>query len=284
MAIGFALQQAPEQLGSQAEAAKGALASSIESQKASISARIERARGQARGDAAAARSEVLAQAESFIAEVEAQTSAAIESLTATHGETMGAVVDLETTTLDTINQVYATGRTDLEGLGTIVGDECTAVGNTFAATYRGFRHCTENGFWDGDLSERRSMAQENAAHSTAKGFHDRLIESARTRAKEITKAGRKKDRCSVIAAGASARDTLDSQLAALTTAPQTASDGAIEQAGSARDALASSINSSPGSTPRQPDAQEHDQRQAADDAGFTQHVLRGADLPVLMAH
>ena len=43
---------------------------------------------------------------------------------------------------------------------------------------------------------------------------------------------------------------------------------------SARDALVSSINSSLGSTLGQLDAQEHDQRQAADDAGYTQQVLQ----------
>jgi phytoene synthase len=34
-----------------------------------------------------------------------------------------------------------------------IGGECTTIGATFASTYRGFGHCTENGFWDGDLSD-----------------------------------------------------------------------------------------------------------------------------------
>lgn len=273
-AIAFATNQAPVQLGSQADAAKSELAASIEGQKAIISGRIDVARGQARADAAMARREVLAQADAFVADVEEQTTTAIEALTETHGDAMGQVDELETSTLEAINQLYADGRTDLEGLGTAVGDEATATGEEFANTYKGFRHCTENGFWDGDLSERRSIAQEKAARETAKGYHDRIVESARKRAREITRAGRKKDRCAVIAAATGARDALDQQLTAVVDALERARESTIQQAGRTRDSLIASIDDSLAATLRQLDQQEHDQRQAANDTGYLQQVLQ----------
>jgi len=87
---------------------------------------------------------------------------------------------VETSTLEKVNQIYAEGRTKLAGLGTTVGNECTATGERFATVYEGFEHCTENGFWDGDLSERRAYAQAKAARKTAKGFHDRMVDAARS--------------------------------------------------------------------------------------------------------
>jgi hypothetical protein len=272
--IAFVSLEVPEQLGARAESAKADIAASIESQKASISARIEAARGQARADAAVARQQVMLQADAFVADVEVQTGGAIETLTAAHTDAMGRVADLETSTLDRVNQIYANGRTDLEGLGPTIGAEATATGETFAAQYRGFRHCTENGFWDGDLSERRSEAQENAARSVVSGYHDRIVESARKRAREITRAGRKEDRCTVIAAASAARDSLDRQLADLITALEGARDQSIQQAESTRDSITASIDDSLATTLRQLDQQEYDQRQAADDTGYLQQVLQ----------
>jgi len=273
-AVALAAQQVPNQLGAEAEAAKTQIAASMEGQKAAISARIGRARGQARTNAAMARRAVRAQAAIFMAEVEAMTATAIASLSKTQQQTMGKVDALETTTLDSVNQIYADGRSDLEGLGTTIGNECTAKGEEYAATYRGFRHCTENGFWDGDLSERRSEAQENAAREVAKGYHDRMVEAAHKRAREVTRAGRKSDRCSVIASAGQARDTLDTQLTKLTAAMQTIRDAAMSQAQTARDGIISSIDSSLAATLRQLDQQEHDQRQAVDDTGYMQQVLQ----------
>jgi hypothetical protein len=273
-AIAAAAEQVPDQLGAAAESAKAQIGASIETQKPAISGRIERARGQARVDAAMARRAVMQQTEAFVADARAQTAGAIESLTTTHRETMGQVNELETGTLDKVNEIYGDGQTDLEALGTTIGGECTAKGEEYANIYSGFRHCTENGFWDGDLSERRSMAQENAARSVAKSYHDRIVESAKKRAREVIKSGRKSDRCSIITSASQSRNTLDDQLSNLTSALETARDAAVQQAGSTRDGLIASIDSSLASTLRQLDRQEHDQRQAADDTGYLQQVLQ----------
>jgi hypothetical protein len=272
--IDFAMHDAPDQLGAQAEAAKAQIASSIEAQKSAISERIEQARGAARTAAAIARQEVMLQAEAFVADVEAQTAAAIEGLTATHTDTMGQVDDLETATLDGVNDIYAQGRTDLEGLGTTIGGECVTVGESYATRYAGFRHCTENGFWDGDLSERRSMAQEKAAREEGQAYNERLTEAARKRAREVTRAGRKEDRCAVIASATNARDTLDQTLTALVGALESARETTIQQAGAARDSIIASIDGSLSSTLGQLDQQEYSQRQAANDAGYTQQVTQ----------
>ena len=273
-AIASASEQVPDRLGEQAETGKAQIASSIEAQKNAISASVERARGQARVDAAVARRAVSSQASSFISTVQADTARAIETLTATHASTTEQVNGLETSTLEKVNQIYAEGRTKLAGLGTTVGNECTATGERFATVYEGFEHCTENGFWDGDLSERRAYAQAKAARKTAKGFHDRMVDAAKKRASEVTKAGRKENRCAVIATARQARETLDQHLANLTTALQAARDGAIQQAGITRDSLIASIDNGFISTLRQLDQAEHDQRQAADDTGYMQQVMQ----------
>ena len=273
-AIATASQQVPDQLGLAAESAKMQIAASIETQKLAISARIAQARRLARSDAADAKTQVRQQADSFIADVRSQTTTAIESLTSVQVEAMGQVNDLETGSLDEVSRVYADGRTRLEGLGTTVGDECTATGEQFASTYATFRHCTENGFWDGDLSQRRSIAQEDAARETAQGYHDRMVDSARRRAREITRAGRKADRCKVIASANAARDTLTEQLAALATALETARDGAIQAAEAARDGLVASIDSQLAANLRTLDRQEREQRQTANDTGYLQQLLQ----------
>jgi hypothetical protein len=273
-AIAFAMHDAPAQLGAQAEAAKANIAASIEAQKSAISERIEQARGAARTAAAMARQEVMLQADAFAADVDAETTAAIEALTTSYVDMMGQVDDLETTTLDSVNEIYATGRTDLEGLGTTIGGECLTVGETYATQYATFRKCTKNGFWDGDLSERRSMAQEKAAREEAKAYNERLTEAARKRAREVTRAGRKEDRCSVIASASTARDTLDQTLTALVGALESARETTIEQAGVARDSIIASIDGSLASTLRQLDQQEYSQRQAANDTGYAQQVTQ----------
>jgi hypothetical protein len=273
-AIAIAADAVPAQLGAQAEAAKASLAASLESQKAAISAGIEVARGQARVDAAVARRQVRAQAGAFVADVQSGTASAIDAVAAAHADSIARVDELETSTLDTLNALYADGRADLEGLGTTIGDEATATGEEFARTYRGFRHCTENGFWDGDLSERRSQAQENAAREVGKSYHDRIVAAARKRAREVTRDGRKKDRCEVILAASGARASLDQQRDALTAALEAARDSTVEQAGATRDTILGSIDAALAATLRQLDRQEHDARQAADDAGYTQQVLQ----------
>ena len=273
-AIAFASGEAPSQLGAQAEAGKAEILASAEAQKAAVSARIAGARDQARGDAGMAKGAVVQQADSFVAQVQAQSAGAIASLVAAHAATMGQLDALETTTLDEVNQIYANGRTQLLALGTTVGDECTAIGEQFATTYEGFEHCTENGFWDGDLSERRAGAQAEAARKTAKGYHDSMVDKSKKRAHEVVKDGRKKNRCQVITTASAVRGKLDETLAQLTTTIEAARDHAIEQASTTRSLLLATIDSSLGITLSQLDQQEHQQRQSIDDTCYLQQVLQ----------
>jgi len=270
----YALGDIPNQLGITAESAKAQIAASMEVQKAAISARTEQARGQAIAEAATARSAVHAQAATYVADVESQTAKAIESLTAKHSEMMAQVNGLETSTLDSINGIYTTGRTDLEGLGTTIGGECTAKGGEFATQYEGFANCTEDGFWDGNLSERRAKAQAEAARSVAKAYHDRMVDAARKRAREVTRNGRQQDRCAIIAAASRSRDTLDGQLPGLINAFEMTRNAAIQQAEATKNNLIVSIDSSLASTLRQLDQQEQSQRQAINDTGYMQQVLQ----------
>jgi hypothetical protein len=264
----------PDQLGLAAEKAKSQLASSMETQKQLISERIQQAKAQARADAATARRLVNRQASAFEAMIREKTSTAINSLTEAKGKAAGQVTELETTTLDRVNEIYATGRTDLEGLGTTIGAECIATGQEYATTYRGFRHCTENAWYDGNLSERRSEAQEKAARSVASGYRDRIVESSRKRAREITKQGRKEDRCAVITSANQTRDSLDQQLSDLKTALEGVRDAGIQQARSTREGLIASINASLSSTERQLDRQEAEQLQIAEDTRYVQQLLQ----------
>jgi hypothetical protein len=273
-AVEFASQAAPDQLGSQAEAAKADISASMVSQKSAISARIQIARRQARADAAMARQEVNAQTETFIGTIETETAGAIESLTDAHTDGLGEVDSLETSTLATINTIYSDGRTQLEGLGNTVGDECTSIGATYASTYEGFSNCTENGFWDGNLSQRRAAAQADAARSVAEGYHDRMVEAARKRAREVTRNGRKEDRCAVINSAITSRDTLRQTLANLTSAMESSRDTSIEQAQGTRDSIISNIDSSLTITLRQLGQQEHDQRQAVNNTGYMQQLIQ----------
>ncbi len=273
-ATAYALGNVPDQLGTTAESAKAQIGASIEQQKTTISARIAQAREQAIAKAAMARSAVRAQAAAYIADVESQTAAAIESLTTTHADTIVRVNELETSTLDSINEIYAQGRTDLEGLGSTIGNECTAKGREFATTYEGFANCTEDGFWDGNLAERRAKAQAEAARSVGDSYHDRMVEAARKRAREVTRNGRKTDRCSIIAAASRSRDTLDEQLPKLINAFEMTRDASIQQAGVTKNSLITSINSSLTATLSQLDQQEQSQRQAVNDTGYMQQVLQ----------
>jgi Domain of unknown function (DUF4157) len=278
-AIAFATQQLPDRLGAQAESGKTALAAAIETQKSAISLRIEQARGQAIADAATARDEVLLQADAFAQEAETQTAAAIETLRASHTTAMEQVNELETATLDRVNQIYADGRAAHEALGVTVGDECIGRGEDFAAFYltpkpAGCWTDKKDSFFKGYLTQRRAEAQANAARETATGFRESLIDSAKKRAREVVKTGRKADRCAVIAAASQARDTLDQQLRSITTVLEVVRDSTIRQASDTRDSLIDTIDSNLAATLQQLDQQEHDQRQAADDTGYMQQVLQ----------
>jgi len=161
-----------------------------------------------------------------------------------------------------------------------VGEECVARGEEFAAFY--LKHKNAGGCWTdkkdsffkGYLTQRRAEAQANAARETAKGYRDSLVDSAKERAREVVKNGRKADRCAVIAAASSARDTLDKQFASIKAALEGAREATIQQASETRDALIGTIDDNLAATLSQLNQQEHDQRQAVDDAGYMQQLTQ----------
>ncbi len=273
-AITLAAGPVPDQIGLAAEAGKAQIAAALESEKNSISGRIAQARVQARRDASIARGAVRSQTAAYTGEVSDQAAAAIASLQAAHAVATGAVTGLETSTLQQINQTYATGRTDLEGVGIILGAECVARGTEFATTYRGFSTCTENGMFDGDLSERRAEAQAQAAEEVSRGYHDRFVSGARQRARETTRDGRRANRCAVIAAATQCRAGLDNTLQGLVQAIEQSRDAALAQAAGTQDRLLEAVQSGLAATLRQLDQQEQRQRQAANDTAYLQQLLQ----------
>jgi hypothetical protein len=272
--ISYASGEGTDQLGAEAESAKAQLIASAETQKDAISARIAAARDQAHGDAAVARRAVGQQADSFVAQAQSGAAGAIATLTAAHATTMGQVDALETSTLDQVNLIYFGGRISLEGLGAKVGGECTAIGEQFATAYAAFETCTEDGFWDGDLSERRAHAQAEAARKTAGGYRDRMVDAAKKRAHEVVKGGRKNNRCAVIASARHARETLDEQLSKLTATLEDTRDHAIQQAEGTRTSLLNTIDAGLRTTLSRLDQQEHEQRQTVDDTCYLQQVMQ----------
>lgn len=271
---GFALEASPTRLGAQAETAKAQIAASIERQKSAISTRIELARKQARSQAATALHQIEAQAARVAQSAAAVTIRAVATLHASHEAALQQVNQQETATLDKVNHIYSEGRARHEQLGTKIGDECTTRGEQFVAEYE---HCKINrrdSIMKGHLTDRRAEAQQNAARETAKGFRKQLIDSARTRALDVVKAGRQNRRCAVIAAANASRSTLDTQLAKLVQSLESARDSATASANQARDSQVGAIRSTLVSTLRQLSAQEHDQRQAADDTGYIQQLTQ----------
>ncbi len=270
----FAAEAVPDRLGAQAEAAKPQLASSIQQQKGAISARIEAARKQARSQAAHTARQIGARAAGVARSAATETTTAIAALHTSHDIALGKVNQRETTTLDRVNQLYAQGRVKLEALGPKVGDECIARGEQFVGKYEKCKINRRDSIMKGHLTDRRAEAQQDAARETAKGTRKQLIDSARTRAHDITKAGRKDRRCAVIAAAKASRNTLDSQLAKLVQSLEAARDSAIASANQARDSQVASVYSALRSTLGQLSRQEHNQRQTADDTGYMQQLTQ----------
>jgi len=273
-ATSYGLEAIPNRIGTTAEAAKAQIAASMEAQKSTISARIERARGEARVKAEVTRQAVHTQTTNYISDVEAQTATAIETLNTTYTDTMTNIGDLETTTLDMINEMYVEGRARLIDLGPTIGNECKETARTMAVQYKGFHDCTENGFWDGNLSQRRANAQAEAATSVGQTYYDNLTDTARQQAIEVTKNGRKVDRCSIIASANQSRSTLDESLPQLIGALESTRDAAIQQARATETSLIAGIDASLTSTLDQLDEQEYTQRQAINDTGYMQQVMQ----------
>ena len=264
----------PARLSSAVVGAQAQITAALDTQKQTISAGIAMARRQARSAAGRARRAVARQESRFVADARALAGGALATLDTAHTDGLAAVDQHETSLLDRVNGVYATGRTALEGLGTLAGAECMDTGNRMAAAYGRFSHCTENGFWDGNLSQRRARAQAGAAVSVAESYRDRMQQAARDRAREITRTGRQSDRCAVIVSAGTARQTLNTQHAGLRSAIETARDGAVASASATRERLLGSISRGLRSTLAQLDQQEHDQRQAANDTAYVQQLLQ----------
>jgi hypothetical protein len=273
--LAWASVQLPQQLGEQAEARNAQIAQSIDTEKQAISARIVEARTQANTDATTARTEVMLAADATASAALTQTSAAIEILNQAHTDTLVEVDSLETSTLGEVNEIYEQGRRDHESRGTKVGGEAVARGGEFANDYERCRHQgPENTFWSGDLRGARADAQKKAARDTADGYRSSFVDAAKKRGRDMVKAGRKEDRCAVIAAARTARNTLDQQHGALVGALERARDATIQQAQSLRDTTVSSIDAALRSTLAQLDRQEHDQRQAVNDTGYMQQLAQ----------
>jgi FlaG/FlaF family flagellin (archaellin) len=271
-ATAFALEDVPSRLGALAESLQASISSAMEEQKAAISAGVEQARGAVFSGAEGARQQVLAEHATAVATVESETAASIASLQAAYGDSLGRVDEQETTTLDGINALYESARTAHETLGTTVGDECLARGEEYVQQYEGCKIGRADGFWVGHLTDRRAEAQQKAARETAKGYHKSLVETAKKQAQEAMR-GRRQDRCGVIAAGRSSRDTLDTQLDSLISSLESGRDQAIARAATLRDTLLASIESALMSELDRLDAHEHGQRQAINDTGYLQQVV-----------
>jgi hypothetical protein len=264
----------PDRLGATAEAAKGQIAKSIDQQKSAISARVAGAKRQARAQAAGAIRLISARAAAVAANARTQTASALDSLKTSHTKAAADVDKHQTTTLARVNQVYADGRVAQEQLGVKIGDQCVTRGNEFAAEYEKFKINERDSIMSGHLTDRRAEAQMNASHETASGFRKQIIDAAKHRALDTTKAGRKTQRCAVIAAARASHSTLDTQFAQFTQALEAARDDSIHSAAQARDSQIASVRGALHSTLAQFDRQEHEQRQAADDTGFIQQAAQ----------
>ncbi len=270
--VSFAQETVPGRIGGAAESIKGSIASSAEAQKASIVATVADASQRALARAAATRAQITAAHTSSVVTIEQEATGSLAALAAAHRQTLAAVDQREAQALQTINTLYADGRTAHERLGPALAAVAVARGEQYARLYERCKIHRKDGFWAGHLTDRRAEAQQNAARETAKGYSKSLIETANKQAREATK-GRKKDRCGVIAAARSARETADAQLAALTTGIQDARAQAIRQAAATRAHLLAAVGSAQTATMATLRRQEQQQRQAAEDVGYLQQTL-----------
>ncbi|WP_437728376.1 DUF6972 family protein [Sorangium sp. So ce861] len=271
-AITLALGDIPARLDAVAASLKGGIAAAVEEQKAAISAGIAQARGAAFAAAEGARAQVHAEHAATVAALDAETATAIASLEAVYDGALISVDGTETTTLDRVNQLYAAARAAHEALGPAVGDECVARGQEYIDAYEACKIGEPDSFWAGHLTDRRAEAQQKAARETAAGYKRSLTETAQKQAHEAMK-GRKRDRCGVIATASRTRDTLETQIELLVSSLGSGRDLAVAQADATRDAMLASIDAALVSTLDRLDRHEHDQRQAANDAGYLQQVV-----------
>nr|WP_255217132.1 DUF4157 domain-containing protein [Myxococcus sp. AM010] len=271
-AVLLTLEDVPARIGALAETYKGAISASMEEQKAAISASVEQARGAATAQAEGARQQVVSEHEATVSTIHSETDTALESLQAVYDSGLLLVDAQESTTLDSVNALYAQARIAHEALGPTVGDECVQLGEEYAEEYEGCKINKKDSFFAGYLTDRRAEAQMKAARETAKGYRKSLVDTATKQAGEAMK-GRQRDRCGVIAAARSARETLDTQHEQLVAALESSRTQALTQAETTRDAMMASVDSAFIAELARLDRHEHDQRQSVNDTGYLQQVL-----------
>ncbi|WIG98010.1 DUF4157 domain-containing protein [Myxococcus sp. SDU36] len=271
-AVLLTLEDVPARIGALAETYKSAISTSMEEQKAAISASVEQARVAATAQAEGARQQVLSEHSTTVSTIHAETDSALESLQAVYDSGVLLVDEQESTTLDSVNSLYAQARIAHEALGPTVGDECVQLGEAYAEEYEGCKINKKDSFFAGYLTDRRAEAQMKAARETAKGYRKSLVDTATKQAGEAMK-GRQRDRCGVIAAARSARETLDTQHEQLVAAIESSRTQALTQAETTRDSMMASVDSAFIAELARLDRHEHDQRQSVNDTGYLQQVL-----------
>ncbi|WP_426752914.1 eCIS core domain-containing protein [Myxococcus sp. Y35] len=271
-AVLLTLDDVPARIGALAETYKSAISSSMEEQKAAISASVEQARIAATAQADGARQHVLSEHEATVATIHSETDSALASLQTAYDSSLMLVDEQESSTLDSVNSLYAQARIAHEALGPTVGDECIQLGEEYAEKYEDCKINKKDSFFAGYLTDRRAEAQMKAARETAKGYRKSLVDTATKQAGEVMK-GRQRDRCGVIAAARRARETLDTQYEQLVSALESSRTQALSQAETTRDSMLASVDSAFITELDRLDRHEHDQRQSVNDTGYLQQVL-----------
>ena len=275
--LALATDSVPERLGATAEGIKSAIGSTMEQQKSILSANVEAARTEAHAAAGSARAVVSAEHASTVALINAQTDAAIDALYDAYGESMGAIDEIESGSLDEVNGLYSASYDAHVALGPDYAGRAEARGEEYAAIYERCKRYNADGtpwkdsFMAGYLTNRRAEAQVKAARTTASGYRDSLVQAANDQAAQAMK-GRRKDRCGIIAAGRRTRTSIDDRLTTLIGALESGRTDAIAQAGSTRSSMLASISSGLSNALAALDLLEHDGRQSLDDTAYLQQL------------
>ncbi|MBS0168375.1 MAG: DUF4157 domain-containing protein [Nitrospira sp.] len=271
-AVAFAREQVPVRLGGMAEAIMASLQGTIESEKTAISGRIAQARMQARVAAQRARAHVHAEYAASITTVVAETSTALATLSTQHASTVEKVDQQETKALEDVNRRFAKGRSRHEDKGPEYARRAIARGQEHASQYERCKgNYSDDGFWDGCLTVRRAKAQQDAACKTAAGYKTTFVRTANKKGYDLLPL-RTQYRCAVIAGARQVNKTLDDTYDKLVAGLEQGQRQAIEGLGSARRQNLAAIDKALNATLRALVVQEHTQRQAVNDAGYSSQL------------
>ncbi|WP_223807125.1 DUF4157 domain-containing protein [Montanilutibacter psychrotolerans] len=270
--VSEALSTVPARLGGLAESIKGGIGAAIEAEKSAVSGRIAAARAQAFGSASSAVARVLGAHSEATGQINAAADAALAALDGAYPDILGRIDDAESSGLDDISQAYADSRTNHNAIGKRIGGEATARGAEYVAQYDQCKIHRRDSWTAGWLTDRRAEAQQEAATKTADGYRRSLEDAGKKAGYDLVVQGRPRDRCGLIAIANRARDSLDAQYTSLVGAIEAGRGSAIGQADAARDQLLRSVGSALGDALGALDAQEAEQRQAANDTGYLQQV------------